>query len=902
MSLRQEQVVLLATLGILGLLGWSAFKTPTKLRGSTSKASKESTTLERHTAPDTKLALPAPRTLAELDRNVFSKPSDTRPLPPLGLSEPPIAPLWGTRPLPSFDIAPAAFAALLRADATPTVVPGLFDVAEDVEVEAQAPEPAPAEVEVELSAQERAQRAESWKKLYDWMRLGDAPPLYGQIRNPDRYGLAARANEPIAFVELKPETGLERFPGQKPVNYERERVKEFAFADTPSNFIQQKKREFSGSIGFASYDPLVAFATQCLGMRNDAREALAVAEEMFELAIRTKPDDPAPRLGLGQCYEAGFQFERAYDLYQELIAQFPHRPEAHVMLGQLEARLRLFESAEERMRTAEAKGGASLMVQLAFGQLLMQRQRFAEALKHLEAAFSKDESAPPLERARIRGDLGAAQLAIGKIDEARAAFDKALGAAPGDARAAAGKLAVAYIAGEKRGAPSAADSDSAGFDTLLSRALLELDARNAKGALDLLVLAAEADPLRASRAWAASSWLAEVTGYPEEALRFIDKALEADPSDAWSHYQHARLLAARDDIEGARAAFVAALDLDLEFSDAMLALAELSRRAGEHADAERYFARVLGAPPANEKDATRRAEMLARRGINLLDLDDVAGARAVFDEALSVDAQHALARVGQAWCTYRGGDSMKAIQQLAELKDLRNARGEEDPFLLFADAQMQRIQDHESKVLWSDRFERRRLLNGWDMNEAVGPTITLEDGAVRIAGSFTSGGRTRVHRPIAGPDFVSLEMDVTVKSSSNAKVALFVAKEKPISAAQTQTQGAIALGRSRSGGLTVLAMDTATADENWEDIADLGGRPWWPADKPVRVRIEFVGEGSERVARLSVDGIGVRDGIRVQRLSASTNNLTVGVFVESQTGLPADVLVDNVEAVYRVRR
>ena len=227
---------------------------------------------------------------------------------------------------------------------------------------------------------------------------------------------------------------------------------------------------------------------------------------------------------------------------------------------------------------------------------------------------------------------------------------------------------------------------------------------------------------------------------------------------------------------------------------------------------------------------------------------------------------------------------------------------ETDGFRVYALAQMARIQEHESKVLWTDRFERRRLMNNWDVEEAVGPLVTLADGSVRISGNFTTNGKTRVLRKYGPQDFVSIEMDVTIQPSCNAKVGVFVAKERRVSAAQTQVQGAISIARRRDGGLVVLAMDTATADENWEDVAEAGGRPWWPTDRPVRVRIERTGEGSASIARMTIDGIAVREGIRLQRLAASTNDLTVGVFVEGQTGLPAEVVVDNVEVVYKLRR
>jgi hypothetical protein len=293
--------------------------------------------------------------------------------------------------------------------------------------------------------------------------------------------------------------------------------------------------------------------------------------------------------------------------------------------------------------------------------------------------------------------------------------------------------------------------------------------------------------------------------------------------------------------------------------------------------------------------------MLARRSLNLIDLGDFAGARDACEAALELDSGNALARICQAWCTYRSGDTQKAIQQFAELKDVRRGLGEKDAFSVYADDEIKRLQEHESKKLWTDRFERRRLMNGWETDESVGPQITLDEGAVHIAGNFTSGGRTRLYQIKPGPDFVSIEMDISIKPNNNSKVALFLSKERRLSTSQTQVQSAIAIGRRRDGGLVVLAMDTATAEENWEDVPQLGDRPWWPTDRPVRVRLELVGEGSDRTARLSIDGIPVREGIRAQRMSASTNDVWAGAFVESQTGLPADVVIDNVELVFKAR-
>src|SRR5438552_10789763 len=66
-----------------------------------------------------------------------------------------------------------------------------------------------------IPPEERAARLVSYKKLYDWFRVGEY--TFGQIRNNDRYSLEKRRTEDILFVEFNPETGLPRFPAQTPV-------------------------------------------------------------------------------------------------------------------------------------------------------------------------------------------------------------------------------------------------------------------------------------------------------------------------------------------------------------------------------------------------------------------------------------------------------------------------------------------------------------------------------------------------------------------------------------------------------------------------------------------------------------------------------------------------------------
>ena len=907
MSLRKEQTLLIVTLVLLGLFFWNSRQSEA-LRVGRSRGS--ATELVANQVPDVALAQPEARETQTSGRDLFSPPRDTRPLPKLEFETPPIPPISALRPPPVPGVAPDWYGRLLRADATPRPVPNLFAGGDGLEEGALddgfASDPTDAlatlrelgdaaeREQQSLTAAERAARMEGWKALHDWMRVSEGDPLFGRIENVDRYGLAERTDEALLFVEVDPTTGLERFPGQAAAAFARGRVLEFGFANTASNRIQVQRREFDREISPSLYADLLAFADECVALRLEAREALEVAAEMYQRAADFDGNDPAPVLGLARCYEAGFRLEEAHATYRALLARFEHRAEVHVRLAQLEARLRLFESAEERLRRAERLGRGSWDVQHALGRFLLDRGRHAEAVEHLREA-AKHEPKDPYRgetRGRIRADLAAALLRGGALDEAADWFERAVQADPTNQRAEAGRLSCKLLGVD----PARFDAEfigDAGFDSLLGQGLIALAAGEAVVARDALLLAAESDPLRAPAAWRALSWLAETTGYPEEASEWIEEAYLGDPSDAWTLYQRGRLQASRDDFEAAREMFVAALDQELYFPDVLVAMGRGAFELGAHDRAELFFERTLFMDP-------ERAEVHALRGVNHLARGAVGEAEASFEAALALEPDQALALTGLAWCAYQSGDAAKGITRFAELDDRRRGLPEDDAYRAFAQAQITRIQDHVAKEIWTDRFERRRLKNGWDTEEAAGPDVEIVEGELHIEGTFDTNGTVRFWRMLPAADFVSIEMDVTVKSSNNARVGVFISKERRRGVGVTEVQGMVSVGREKHGGLALLFMDTARADPEWEDVPEVGDESWWPADRAVRVRLERVGEGSAAFGRLYVDGVIVREGVSIRKLSTTSSELRLGLFVEGQTGLPADVVVDDVEMVYRV--
>ena len=920
-GLRKEHVVLAGTAAVLGLLFWQGRSAAAGdgIRKSRSKG-KHALELPELAVPDTGLARPLPRTASTApERDLFAPPRDTRPLAPLGVVPPPLPRFTALAPPAVPSVAPDQYGRFLRADATPRPVPGLFTGlgALDDAGQREAFDEAAAGVDGGtldalaalgyaaaddsggLTPAQRAALLESYKAQFDWIRINEGEPLFGRIANSDRFGLPAREGEAVQFVELRPESGVERYPGMEPVAFARERVLDFGFAGTVSNHLHLRRAELAGELSASVYADLLAFADECVAQRNEAREALRFAEEAYRRASEFDGDDPAPVVGLARCYEAGFRFEDAWRTYAQLVERYPHRADGHIGLGQLEERLRLFDSAEEHLRRAESLERGSWRVQWALGRFLFRRGRAAEALAHLESAyrFEPGEPSAASTRAEIRADLGAARLALGELAEARASFEAALAADGGHGVAHAGRTEVARLQGEA--AAATADTElpgaglvGAGFEPVLAGALASLAAGDAPAARDGLLLAAELDPVQAGAAWRGLAWLAETTGQPEEAWRFVEAANEADPTDAWTLYQRGRLQLAEGDLEGARESLMGALDRELDLVDALVALGLVSYRAERQTDAALFLERALGLDP-------ERPEVHALRGLVLLELGELGQAGEAFDAALTLDGADPVAHAGRAWIAYLRGDADRAVTLFAELDDRRRSLPEGDPWRAYAKAQLERVVDHVEKEAWTDGFERRKLMKGWATEEAAGPEVRLDGGELVIEGVFKQNGVARVYRLLPAPDFVSLELDVTVAPENNARVAVFLAKERRRGGGVVETQGMFAAAREKTGGLALLAMDVARAEPEWTDVPAVAGEAWWPAGEPVRVRLEVVGEGSEATGRVFVNGVPVQGELPVRRIVGSTAELKLGVLVEGQTGLPARVVVDDVELVYR---
>jgi len=127
MRMRQEQVVLLATVALLALMSWALVSGETERRSRRTGTDLE---LEQFAPPDVARVIPDPEITPKLRRELFAPPRDTRPLPPLDLVEPPRRPLARLLPPAEPGPAPEAYGRVLRRDIEVTDGPDLFADAE----------------------------------------------------------------------------------------------------------------------------------------------------------------------------------------------------------------------------------------------------------------------------------------------------------------------------------------------------------------------------------------------------------------------------------------------------------------------------------------------------------------------------------------------------------------------------------------------------------------------------------------------------------------------------------------------------------------------------------------------------------------------------------------------------
>lgn len=946
MKINQHQIVFLC---VVLFLAWWVSRDLSEVEPRNRRKSKAAPEMVSYPAPNMGVLAGSKVDPTGLSRDLFSPPRDTQPLAKLGFVMPPVEPLAVLAPPSSGGPNTHALAPYLRRTPVQTFVPGLFAesgadlvsgemnaalegqvgeaeleelklAAEDnlsraMEILSTVDSPDAkramsqirsmvdgAGLELDLPEMTAGERIASYRAQYDWIQM--PTQRFGRIANEDRFRLNQRPEEAVQFVEIDPETGKEMFPGQAPIPYERERLVAFGFAETQANSLQLDRVALGDEIRPSNQSRALELAARCLSIREGAEGALEMAEELCTKVIALEQGEHLEgRLMLAQVHEARFAFEEAFAVYSSLRESPAHgvQPGVWVASGHLYNKLGMLEEARSAYGRALELDRSNAHAHHLLGVLLLDLGDAQVAVGHLKQAEQFEPRGVQAKNARleIRLNHGRALLALGRGKDATGAFQRALNLDPTAARARAGLLQAARLYPEAEREQALADAGGgasdvlveADFDLSLVRGLLAIEMQSWASARRQLELAAQVDPFRSHLALGGLAFLAEQTGHPDKALEFLDQALEVYPPFAWAHYTRARILTGQDDLTGAQDALRTALELELDFPDALVAMAVLERQRSGYEAAGRYLERALQREPAN-------AAWWTLVGFNAYDQQNFDEGKAAFLRALEFDGGSAAAGMGEAWWHYSTGDSEEAITRMGEWVEKRRAFGEEDPFVLYASVQSERIVDHDSKEVWSDHFERRpgRIGNGWSVREGVGPLVELRDGAVSVQGMFTGSGRTSIYNELSADSFLSMEASITVgPEHRGSQLGLFLARERTGHSGDVVVQAEVTFHRTADGGYQYRVVRQGEGGTAPVDIPgprlEVGETAVWTLEK--------VGQGSEAVIRMYVNGEPIVEHLPMPTLGSSTQVLRFGLYVDGQTNRAAHVTMDDVRVVRR---
>jgi tetratricopeptide (TPR) repeat protein len=678
---------------------------------------------------------------------VFREPTEALPLPPAELPFPPLPELpIVAPPLPGGPM-PDRYH-LLRIPYTPPVVHAWKASAappDDGGEEPPAPSVAPAERQ--LTEEELAAR-------FDRIWTEGAQPLWGLVMNENKLNLPQNGTPPVAvrfqFVSRtngRPNGGVQEF--------EPSRVRRIQFADSLENQIAFRRKELSNA------SESVPKRIELLSFLLDAAKQQAwvwgeAETEGKALVAITKSEEGYSQLL--RVYRAQGDFGKELALLSGLPGDLADSPFRWREQGRLEARLRMSADAEAHLRLAQQKAPTDARNTHALAAFLLEEGRPSEALPFAEhaARSTAQEASQVLQQYAIT--LSASRLAMGDLEGATAALDRA----PGTALAVAlQRGTVEYSRGNLEAATTYFQRCvDEGFGPAAQFALGATKLRQGEwdAARDLLLRVRDDSPVMRARAAAALGLLYERTGHAQDAAAELDFALRTDPSDPWIAYLRGRQHRLDGSFEAASDALRVAQARADDFREALAEAGLTWSLRGLNADgidpdalarAVRYLDRTVALEGG--RGWVGYTEIL---GALQSKMGDTARARAAFESIR--ERGSAFARIGSAILDYRQKRTQDARAVLAAMKD---DGAVPLPVRDIARDLVDRIDDHMSKEQLRDGFAREEL-GLWTRDGALIPR--LSDGVLRFIGQ---SGRVEqdafVRRTLKrGGDFLSAEVNV----------------------------------------------------------------------------------------------------------------------------------------------
>jgi tetratricopeptide (TPR) repeat protein len=203
---------------------------------------------------------------------------------------------------------------------------------------------------------------------------------------------------------------------------------------------QQKARKYSEAIKSfrlaLESNVHLSGAHYGIGMALRSLGNFAGAESEFECALKLNPQDPLSHYQLGRILEQEEDPSKAIAHLEEARRLQPDMAVAHAELGSLYKRINRTEESEKAFRQAISLNPNLVQACYGLAQLLHNDGRIEEANRFFQQVNQLKESQGLLEKAEKMNASGLELMNAGKLDEALAAFGKALGSCPSLAVAA----------------------------------------------------------------------------------------------------------------------------------------------------------------------------------------------------------------------------------------------------------------------------------------------------------------------------------------------------------------------------------------------------------------------------------------------------------------------------------
>lgn len=236
-------------------------------------------------------------------------------------------------------------------------------------------------------------------------------------------------------------------------------------------------------------DPRIFY---CLGIMYQEEGLFPFALTEYKRFLRHYPEDKEVRMLTAKLYYRMGLFTEAVGEYERLKFQDPSDPLIEENLGLSLWGGKLVDRASLSFNQLKTVGGDyARRAEFYLGQIALEAGKFQEAYDHFVAVGGA--ALPGLEPQRAPTGLAMAAQKLGKWEEARQAWETALRAAPGDAKATAAlKEATRRSAALKKAADAAAEKAKREADRAAEKAKKEAD-KAAKEAAKAAEKAAKAE-------------------------------------------------------------------------------------------------------------------------------------------------------------------------------------------------------------------------------------------------------------------------------------------------------------------------------------------------------------------------------------------------------------------------